>query len=114
MRTAILSNGTPDMLASLVAAAELGGLIDEIVSVEEVGVFKPHPSVYQRAVERVGVAAERIAFQSANAWDIHAASAFGMRTVWCNRRGQPRERLPGAPDREVRTLAELPAVLGLA
>jgi 2-haloacid dehalogenase len=83
------------------------------ISVEEVGVFKPHPSVYQRAVDRLGVPAERIAFQSANAWDIHAASAFGMRTVWCNRRGQPRERLPGAPDREVTTLAELPTVLGL-
>ena len=80
-------------------------------SVEEVGVFKTHPRVYQLAVDRLGVPAGAISFQSSNAWDAHAASAFGMRVVWCNRYGQRRERLPGAPDREVRTLAELPALL---
>ena len=52
-----------------------------------------------------------ISFQSSNAWDAHAASAFGMRVVWCNRYGQRRERLPGAPDREIRSLADLPALL---
>jgi 2-haloacid dehalogenase len=113
MRTAILSNGTPAMLASAVAAAGLEHLIEVTISVEEVGVFKPHPRVYQRAVDRLGVPPERISFQSSNAWDIHAASAFGMRTVWCNRYGQPRERLPGTPDRAMPTLAGLPEVLGL-
>ena len=73
--------------------------------------FKPHPKVYRRAVERLGVPAERIAFQSSNAWDAWAASAFGMRVVWCNRYGQRPERLPGAPDAEIRTLAELPPLL---
>ncbi|KAB2867915.1 MAG: haloacid dehalogenase type II [Bauldia sp.] len=113
VRTAILSNGTPQMLAAAVAAAGLAALVDQTISVEEVGVFKPHPRVYQRAVDRLGVPAARISFQSSNAWDIHAASAFGMRTVWCNRTGQPRERLPGAPDHEVATLAGLPDLLGL-
>lgn len=113
VRTAILSNGTPRMLAAAVAAAGLAALVDQTISVEEVGVFKPHPRVYQRAVDRLGVPAARISFQSSNAWDIHAASAFGMRTVWCNRTGQPRERLPGAPDHEVATLAGLPDLLGL-
>jgi 2-haloacid dehalogenase len=114
MRTAVLSNGTPTMLASIIAAADLGHLIDHTISVEEVAIFKPHPSVYQRAVDRLEVPPGRIAFQSANAWDIHAASAFGMRTVWCNRHGQPPERLPGAADWEMTTLANLPAALGLA
>jgi 2-haloacid dehalogenase len=109
--TAILSNGAPSMLADAVAGAKLDGLIDHIVSVEEVGVFKPHPKVYQRAVDRLSVPANSIAFQSSNAWDAYAASAFGMRVVWCNRYGQRRERLPGAPDREIRTLAELPELL---
>ncbi len=109
--TAILSNGSPAMLADAVAGAKLNGLLDHVVSVEEVGVYKPHPRVYQRAVDRLGVPASAISFQSSNAWDAYAASAFGMRTVWCNRYGQRRERLPGAPDREVRTLAELPALL---
>ncbi len=93
--------------------ANLGALVDHVLSVEDVGVFKPHPTVYQLAVDRLGVPASAIAFQSSNAWDAHAASAFGMRVVWCNRYGQRRERLPGAPDREVRSLAELPSLLTL-
>ncbi len=114
LKTAILSNGTPDMLAALVTAAKLDTLFDEILSVEAVGVFKPHPKVYQLAVDRLSVPAGAIAFQSSNAWDVHAAAAFGMRVVWCNRYGQQRERLPGAPAAEVKTLADLPGLLGLA
>ena len=109
--TAILSNGSPRMLAAAVDGAHIGSLLDAVISVEEVGVFKPHPKVYQRAVDRLGVAPAQIAFQSSNAWDAWAASAFGMRVVWCNRYGQRRERLPGSPDAEVRTLGELPALL---
>ena len=109
--TAILSNGSPSMLADVVAAAKLDCLLDHVWSVEEVGVFKTHPRVYQLAVDRLGVAPGAISFQSSNAWDAHAASAFGMRVVWCNRYGQRRERLPGAPDREIRSLAELPTLI---
>ena len=109
--TAILSNGSPSMLTDAVAGARLGDLLDHVLSVEEVGVFKPHPSVYRLAVDRLGVPASAIAFQSSNAWDAHAASAFGMRVVWCNRYGQRRERLPGVPDREIRSLADLPPLL---
>jgi 2-haloacid dehalogenase len=109
--TAILSNGTPDMLADAVRGAQLDGLFDYILSVEQAGVFKPHPDVYRLAVDKLGVPAAQIAFQSSNAWDAHAASAFGMRVVWCNRYGQRRERLPGSPDHEIRSLAELPALL---
>lgn len=105
--TAILSNGSPSMLADAVANAGLGALLDHVLSVEEVGVFKPDPRVYQLAVDRLGVPANAISFQSSNAWDAHAASAFGMQVVWCNRYGQRRERLPGAPDREIGSLAEL-------
>ena len=111
LRTAILSNGTPAMLEAVVKHARLGGLIDSILSVEEVGVYKPHPKVYQLAVERLSVAAPTIAFQSSNSWDAHAASAFGMQVIWCNRYHQRPERLPGAPDREIASLAELPALV---
>ena len=109
--TAILSNGTPAMLAAAVQHAAIGSALDHVLSVEEVGAFKPAPAVYQLAVDCLGVPPSAIAFQSSNAWDIHAASAFGLRTVWCNRSGQRRERLPGTPDREVKTLAELPGFL---
>src|SRR6266566_3439442 len=112
LRTAILSNGTPAMLEAAVASAGIGDLLDDVLSVEAVGVYKTHAKVYQLAVERLGIAAKAISFQSSNAWDAYAASAFGMRVVWCNRYGQRRERLPGAPDCEIRTLAELPALVG--
>jgi 2-haloacid dehalogenase len=111
-RTAILSNGTPDMLNAAVGNAGIGDLIDAVLSVEEVGVYKPHPKVYQLAVDRLGIAAAAIAFQSSNAWDAYAASAFGMRVVWCNRYGQRPERLPGKPDYQIASLAELPALVG--
>jgi len=109
--TAILSNGTPPMLAAAVRSAGLDDLLDAVLSVEEVGAYKPHPSVYQLAVDRLGFAASEISFQSSNAWDAYAASAFGMRVVWCNRYGQRPERLPGKPDAMVGSLAELPALL---
>ena len=109
--TAILSNGSPAMLADAVAGAKLGNLLDHVLSVEDAGVYKPHARVYQLAVDRLGVPAAAISFQSSNAWDAYAASAFGMRVVWYNRYGQRRERLPGAPDRQIRSLAELPPLL---
>jgi 2-haloacid dehalogenase len=112
LKTAILSNGSPRMLAAAVANAKIGELLDAVLSVEDVGVYKTHPKVYQLAVDRLGIERSAISFQSSNAWDAHAASDFGMRVVWCNRYGQRRERLPGAPDREIRTLAELPALIG--
>ena len=110
-RTAILSNGSPRMLAAAVDNAGLGDLLDAVLSVEAVAVYKPHPKVYQHAVDQLGVAADAIAFQSSNAWDAHAASAFGMKVVWCNRYDQRRERLPGRPDHEIRSLSELPPLV---
>jgi 2-haloacid dehalogenase len=112
IKTAILSNGSPRMLRAAAEGAQIDRLLDAVLSVEEVGVYKPHPKVYQLAVDRLGVSAGEIAFQSSNAWDAFAASAFGMRVVWCNRYGQRAERLPGRPDCEVRTLAELPPIVG--
>jgi 2-haloacid dehalogenase len=111
LKTAILSNGTPAMLDAAVRRGGLDPMFDALLSVEEVGVFKPDPRVYQLAVDRLGCPAAAIAFQSSNAWDAYAASAFGMQVVWCNRYGQARERLPGAPDGEINTLLDLPALI---
>lgn len=114
MKTAILSNGSPMMLEKVCAHTGLDGVLDAVLSVEEVGVFKPHPSVYQLAIDRLGLSgATAVSFQSSNAWDAAAASAFGFKVVWCNRFGQARERLPGTPDAEVTSLAALPGLLGL-
>ena len=114
VKTAILSNGSPTMLAAVVDNAGIKDCLDHVISVEAVGVFKPHPKVYQLAVDKLELPPEAISFQSSNAWDAYAASAFGMRVVWCNRYGQRPERLPGAPDREVRTLGDLPQLVGVS
>ena len=100
------------MLASVVRNAGIEGLLDCILSVEEVGVYKPSPLVYQLAVDRLGIPAPQISFQSSNAWDAYAASSFGMTVVWCNRYRQRHERLPGRPNCELETLKRFPELLG--
>ncbi len=111
IKTAILSNGTHKMLREAVSHARIEPFLDAILSVDDVGVYKPHPKVYQLAVNSLGVEPERIWFQSSSAWDAWGASSFGMGVVWCNRYGQRPERLPGNPDFEVRTLADLPFLI---
>jgi 2-haloacid dehalogenase len=111
-KLAILSNGSPPMLESAVRSAGLADLLDAVLSVESVGIYKPAPPVYGLAPRRLGVVPAEVAFVSSNGWDVHGASAFGFRVAWCNRSGQPAERLPGRPDAEIRSLAELPALLG--
>jgi len=111
LRTAILSNGSPGMLEAAVAGNGLNYLVDHILSVEAVGIFKPSPRVYQLALDGLDLDKEDIAFQSSNAWDIAGAAAFGLPTVWVNRFDQRRERLPFGPSVEIRTLAELPPLV---
>jgi 2-haloacid dehalogenase len=110
-RTAILSNGSTTMLESAVRAGGLGELFDAVLSVDPVKAFKPHPRVYAYGLEKLGLKAHEVSFQSANAWDAYGASNFGLKVAWCNRYGHPAERLPGSPDFEIRDLSELPALL---
>ncbi len=109
VRSIILSNGTPTMLDQTVRAAGLDRLVDRILSVDRVGIYKPDSRVYQMAVDALGVSKDRIVFVSANGWDAYAGAAFGFRVVWCNRAGAPIERLPGVLDRQIRSLDELPS-----
>ncbi len=113
MKAVILSNGSPTMLTAAVNSAGLSDAIDLSLSVESVGIFKPHPSVYQLAVDRLNIPAGRICFLSSNGWDAAGAAAFGFRVVWVNRASAPLENLPATPERQVKSLAELPALLGL-
>lgn len=108
---AILSNGTPAMLEAAVKNSRIDDLIEQNFSVEDAGIFKPDPRVYQLAVDGLNVKPEEIVFQSSNAWDAAGASAFGFKVAWINRFGQSEERLPGKPDVEIRNLAELTELL---
>jgi 2-haloacid dehalogenase len=110
--TAILTNGSREMIDAGCQYAGLTGLMDMVLSVDEVGIFKPHPSVYQLAVDRLRVPRERIAFVSSNGWDAAGAAHFGFRVVWCNRYRQRAEQLPARPHATIHSLAELPDLLG--
>ena len=90
-RTAILSNGTPDMLASAIESAKIGDVLDASISVDALATYKTDPRVYALAVRELGVESAEISFQSSNRWDIAGAVAFGLRAVWINRSGQPDE-----------------------
>ena len=112
LKTAILSNGSPKMLASATENSGIGSFIDNSFSVDSIKVFKPHPSVYQMAVDGLQVDAKRICFMSSNAWDALAAANFGFRVIWVNRFNQPQERIPGKCEQEIPTLKMLPELLG--
>lgn len=111
MKLAILSNGTPAMLAAVVNNSGLDKLFDAVLSVEEVGVYKPHPLVYGLAAQRLKIAPAHICFLSSNGWDAYSAKAFGFQAIWCNRFGQPAERIPAAPNGEIADLSALPPLL---
>ncbi len=112
--TGILSNGAPAMLEAACRSAGIADLIDHLISVEEVGIYKPDPRIYRLAMERLVLPAAAIAFHSSNGWDIHAGKRAGFFAIWINRSGQPAERLPNPPDAVLRSLSDVPAVLGVA
>jgi 2-haloacid dehalogenase len=99
LRTAILSNGAPDMLARAVSAGGIGDRLDAVLSAEAVGVFKTDPRVYALVGAEFGVAPAEVLFVSSNGWDAAAASGYGFRTLWVNRGGDPVDRLPWGPER---------------
>jgi 2-haloacid dehalogenase len=104
-KKAILTNGSPDMIEPLV---EHSGLkFDAVLSVDEVGQFKPVPEVYQLAIDRLGVSKENIGFVSSNCWDALGAKSFGFTVYWINRAGAPVDRLGFQPDRIVGGLDEV-------
>jgi 2-haloacid dehalogenase len=106
-RLAVLSNGNPEMLEAGLAAAALRDRFDHVLSVDELGVYKPHPSVYELAVKAFGLPAERILFVSSNPWDAAGARTFGLPVAWVNRMGLPFERLGVTPDLIVTDLSAL-------
>jgi 2-haloacid dehalogenase len=112
LRLAILSNGSPQMLAAAVEASELARSLDAVLSVDAVRVYKPRPEVYALVTDRFGIPAPEVIFVSSNRWDVMGAASFGFNAVWVNRGRMPDEYPDAQPSRVIATLAELPA-LGL-
>jgi len=113
LKTAILSNGSVPMLEAAVASAGVSERLDAVLSVEAVGRYKPHPSVYALAVDHFGVTPGEICFVSGNGWDVAGSASFGFKVAWINRAGAPQERLPTGPDAVLTSLGDLPDLLGV-
>lgn len=113
LNTAILSNGSPDMLEGAVESAQISGALDDCLSVESVGVFKPDASVYDLVGQRFGCRKTEVLFVSSNGWDAAGAAGYGFETVWVNRAGDPVDRLPWTPKHVVSDLTGIPALAGL-
>jgi 2-haloacid dehalogenase len=105
---AILSNGAPTMLEAAVRSSGLAPLLDQVISVDRVRIYKPAAAVYALGPQTLGIPAADLLFVSSNAWDVAGAKAFGYRVAWCNRLGAPEEELGVRADYVVTTLAELP------
>jgi 2-haloacid dehalogenase len=110
-RLAILSNGASEMLEAVVTFNRLDTMLDAVMSVDEVGIFKPDPRVYQFACDQLRLNRSEIGFVSSNGWDAAGAGAFGLTTFWINRTSTPVEALGVVPDRVMPSLEALPGLL---
>ncbi|MEO1733925.1 MAG: haloacid dehalogenase type II [Pseudomonadota bacterium] len=113
LATAILSNGSPDMLNGAVASAGIGDLLDDVLSVESVGVFKPDARVYDLVQKRFECARSDVLFVSSNGWDAAGAAGYGFETAWVNRATEPVDRLPWTPNAVLSDLTGIPDLAGI-
>jgi 2-haloacid dehalogenase len=111
LRLAILSNGSPRMLAAAVEASAIGGLLDAVFSIDAVQAYKPRPEVYALVTDGFGIAAEEVVFVSSNRWDVMGAASFGFRPVWVNRVGSPDEYPEHPPVRVLAALSDLTSLV---
>ncbi|MEL7116320.1 MAG: haloacid dehalogenase type II [Pseudomonadota bacterium] len=107
-KTAILSNGEPKMLRAAVDSAGVSAHLDAVISVEDVGVFKPHRAVYELVEKAFGTATDEVLFVSSNGWDAAHAAGFGFRSIWVNRMREPVDRLPWRPEHILEDLTTIP------
>jgi 2-haloacid dehalogenase len=114
LKLAILSNGSPAMLRPLVANAGLLGTIKMVISVDELGTYKPAPAVYRRALSKLQLSKKAVGFVSSNCWDACGAKSFGLTSFWINRGNAPLDELGAPPDRVLERLDQLPDLLGKA
>ncbi|SFS66630.1 2-haloacid dehalogenase [Sulfitobacter marinus] len=113
LNTAILSNGSPQMLEGAVNSAGIQEYLDALLSVESVGVFKPDARVYDLVSQHFGCAKDEVLFVSSNGWDAAAATGYGFTTAWVNRNAEPVDRMPWRPVNILNELTEIPALAGV-
>ncbi|WP_127114870.1 haloacid dehalogenase type II [Shimia sediminis] len=113
LNRAILSNGSPAMLDGAVQSAGVGDVLDDVLSVEDVGIFKPADVVYELVTKRFDCARDEVLFVSSNGWDAAGATGYGFTTAWVNRAGEPMDRLPWVPQHVLSDLTTIPDLTGV-
>ena len=114
LTTAILSNGSPEMLASAVANAGMGDLLDHLISVDPIRLFKTSPESYGLVQKNIELEKQEILFVSSNGWDALGATWFGFTTLWVNRQGLPYETIGPKPTYMGRDLLNVLEILELS
>ena len=106
-KIAILSNGTPSLLNDLVKSNNLNNLFDDLFSIEQVKIYKPHPKVYDLPIEKYKIKKNEVAFLSANTWDVSGAGNYGYQSIWVNRNNNIFDNLDYKPNNQIKNLSEL-------
>ncbi len=106
-KLAILSNGTPSLLNDLVKSNNLNNLFDDLFSIEEVKIYKPHPKVYDLPIEKYKIKKNEVVFLSANTWDVSGAGNYGYQSIWVNRNNNIFDNLDYKPNNQIKSLSEL-------
>ena len=106
-KLAILSNGTPSLLNDLVKSNNLNNLFDDLFSIEEVKIYKPHPKVYELPIEKYKIKKNEVVFLSANTWDVSGAGNYGYQSIWVNRNNNIFDNLDYKPNNQIKNLSEL-------
>ena len=107
IKTCILSNGSPSLLNELTAHAKVQDLFDDLISIEEVGIYKPHPKVYELVTKKFDCKPEEVCFLSSNTWDIVGGGIFGYQSIWVDRFGKTFDKLGYQPKFKIKDLSEL-------
>ena len=107
VKTCILSNGSPSLLNELTAHAKVQDLFDDLISIEEVGIYKPHPKVYELVTKKFDCKPEEVCFLSSNTWDIVGGGIFGYQSIWVDRFGKTFDKLGYQPKFKIKDLSEL-------
>ena len=110
-KIAILSNGTPDLLKELTTSNNLDNYFDDIFSIEDVKIYKPHSKVYEIPIKKYGIKESEIVFLSANTWDVSGGGNFGYNSVWVNRSKKIFDNLDFIPNYEIDNLKKLLNIL---
>ena len=106
-KLAILSNGTPSLLNELVKSNNLDNIFNDIFSIEEVKVYKPHPKVYNIPIEKYQIQKNEVAYLSANTWDVSAGGNYGFNPVWVNRKNSIFDKLDYVPKYQIENLSKM-------